>query len=105
MEYFGEYGGRVLRKIEGGGKQFIAGAVLTPTDVENWPLANRMALHRVGKVEWFGPATVEEANARTTKKETQGKVVDTPVTDKPVKTSTKPTVKASSRTSKPSKRG
>lgn len=61
----GEYGGKVLREIKNaGGKRFIAGAILTPEDVANWPLANRMALHQSGQVQWFGPPAPAEELAR-----------------------------------------
>ena len=63
----GEYGGRVLRKFEGGGKTWISGATLSPEDVAEWPYANKMALHRVGKVEWFGKPDAEELSARGVK--------------------------------------
>lgn len=62
--HFGEYGGSVIRTFSGDGKKWIAGAVLNPEDVMSWPLANRMALHSEGKVDWFGPPVEEEIEAR-----------------------------------------
>lgn len=54
MRYFGEYGGRCLRKFSGGGKTFIPGAELSAEEVESWPIANRRALFNTHKVEWYG---------------------------------------------------
>lgn len=61
---FGEYGGSVIRTFSGDGKKWIAGAILNPDDVMGWPEANRRALQADGKVDWFGPPTVEEQEAR-----------------------------------------
>lgn len=65
----GEYGGRVLRKFNAGSAQFIPGALLTPEMVEDWPLANRRALHDSGKVDWFHEPSAEEFEARSEGKE------------------------------------
>lgn len=65
MDYLGEYGGIVKREIKNaGGKRFIAGAILTPDDVEEWPLQNRMAFHKAGLIDWYGPPAPEETDAR-----------------------------------------
>lgn len=64
MEFSGEYGGCVKRTFSGDGKKWIAGAVLNPSDVMHWPLANRMALHKEGKVDWYAPPKEAEENAR-----------------------------------------
>lgn len=64
-EYFGEYGGIVKREIKNaGGMKYIVGAVLKPEVVTKWPLANRMALHQEGKVDWYGPPVEAEQIAR-----------------------------------------
>ena len=63
--YTGEYGGVVVREIKNaGGKRFIAGAILTPEDVAEWPLANRMAFHKAGLIDWYGPPAEAETKAR-----------------------------------------
>lgn len=64
-QYTGEFGGIVKREIKNaGGKKYIAGAVLTPEDVANWPLANRIALHTSGQIDWYGPPSEAETKAR-----------------------------------------
>lgn len=62
--YFGEYGGLVIRTFSGDGKKWIAGAILKPEDVLNWPEANRRALQSDGRVDWYGPPVEEEQEAR-----------------------------------------
>jgi len=61
---YGEYGGSVVRTFSGGGAKWMAGAILKPEDVMNWPEANRRALQKEGKVDWFGPPVKEEQEAR-----------------------------------------
>jgi hypothetical protein len=64
-EHSGEYGGVVKREIKNaGGKKYIVGAVLTPEEVANWPLANRIALHQSGYIDWYGPPASAETAAR-----------------------------------------
>lgn len=58
MTYFGEYGGRVLRKIQTD-KPYLPGALITPEEAMQWPLANRKALYNTHKVEWYGPPAGE----------------------------------------------
>ena len=54
FENFGKFGGKVVRTFTGAkGKKYLPGATLTPEDVESWPLANRIALHKTGKIQWF----------------------------------------------------
>jgi hypothetical protein len=65
MKNTGEYGGVVKRAIKNaGGKAFVAGAILTPADVESWPVANRIALHNSGYIDWYGPPVAAEQEAR-----------------------------------------
>jgi len=61
---YGEYGGSVVRTFSGDGVKWMAGAILKPEDVMNWPEANRRALQTEGKVDWFGPPVKEEQEAR-----------------------------------------
>lgn len=60
----GEYGGKVKRAFKGDGMNWIAGAILTPEDVARWPLANKIALHKNGNVDWFGAPNESEQEAR-----------------------------------------
>lgn len=69
----GEYGGRVLRGFKGDGTQFIQGAILTPDMVAHWPVGNRRALHKDGKVDWFGPPSEDEQEVRDAGKEVEEK--------------------------------
>lgn len=71
-QYFGQYGGRVLRPFQGAGKKFIAGATLTPEDVETWPVANRIALGKNGNIDWYGPPSPQESEARNAGKSKPG---------------------------------
>lgn len=62
--YQGEYGGCVKRTFQGDGMKWIAGAILKPENVMSWPLGNRIALSKEGKVDWFGPPVAAEQEAR-----------------------------------------
>ena len=64
MKNSGEYGGRVIREFKGDGTKFVSGAILKPEEVAHWPLNNRIALHKEGKIEWFGPPAEGEETAR-----------------------------------------
>lgn len=65
MRYAGEYGGVVKREIKNAnGKKYIVGAILSPEEVAEWPLANRQALHSTGMVDWYGPPAPGEQAAR-----------------------------------------
>lgn len=75
MEYSGEYGGVVKREFSGDGKKWIVDAILSPEDVIHWPLGNRMALHKEGKIDWFGPPVEAENKARNAGKPAKAKGV------------------------------
>jgi hypothetical protein len=64
LNFMGEYGGLVKRSFSGDGKKWIEGAVLKPEDIASWPIGNRLALQREGKVDWFGPPIQAEQEAR-----------------------------------------
>lgn len=74
MKYYGQYGGRVIRPFKGGGTQFIKGAILKPEVVEEWPVANCVALANSGHVEWFAEMPEGEEKAVRTKKVTEKEV-------------------------------
>jgi len=60
-ENLGKYGGKVKRLIKNaGGKQWLPGAILKPSDVEKWPMQNREAMEADNLVEWF-PRPAETA--------------------------------------------
>lgn len=62
MAYYGEYGGRVLRKFNAD-KPYIVGAEITAEEAESWPVANRKALFNTHKVEWYGPSADDKKAA------------------------------------------
>ena len=77
--HFGEYGGKVQRAFKGGGKNWKSGEPLTPEDVEEWPLQNRIALSNVGKVKWYSepaekPTKKKAAKTKTAKSEPRKRI-------------------------------
>jgi hypothetical protein len=49
----GEYGGKVVRALETGGRTLLPGAVFTPEMAAPLPVPTRAVLARTGFVEWF----------------------------------------------------
>lgn len=94
----GEYGGVVNREFFGEGKKWLAGAVITPEIANAWPLANRIALAKSGKVVWYGPPSEQEQAAREAGKpaparrpSSAAKKTATPDTPKPTRGSRRTT--------------
>lgn len=90
MEYSGEYGGKVKREFKASGTKFIAGATLTPELVSSWPLANRIALHKSGNVDWYGPPSETEQEVRVAGKPAPERGVTAPAPKQAVQTNSRP---------------
>jgi hypothetical protein len=94
MAYYGEFGGRVLRKFQGpNGIEWIVGAHIPEEVAEEWPIANRKALFSTHKVEWYGPPVKEK------------EIKQRPAPAKVKKEDKIPIVKTANRTNRTSKRG